>query len=805
VVIDVLGGLKISCDGRPVLKNRSLMRRTVHALALTPDGLTEVELIKLTGKSPSKNDEHNLDQRLNDVAKQIGKGWCRRESDRLVLADHVVVDVRRFITLVEQGEADDAEQLLADGDAIALVDGVPRDIAAKFAPLTDRHAEALERHERQKAGPRLLTQKARGEIRAQIATAERLPVVPHLPAVKHAAEVADALAAAPLPWRDLSPPGELEDQPLLVDAILSHMLDGRDDDTPRRFFVCGGPGSGKSLVATVAYLRLAKLFNAELDAGRVSFVPLRFDVRQWMRRGTFGTDAWVRHHLRDQPQSGKTSGGLGIRLPLRPLLVLEHIDALLAPAANTPEKLDRLLRGPLFTGLDVIYSCQQPFFTRYLQPRAIEAQVAFLEPWPRELQLRYTEQVLGDTARKRLDAWLDEDPGRAEITKIPLQLVLVTTSLANDVELGGIKQSQHLFKVVANHRLARDAETDREAVDRRRVLGLVAHHFYEETRVDALNAIEFAGSRLTDLLEAQEEIGEGGVAKWVDILENHTMLVRDPMMNHFSFESASWGWYFVAAHIADVLERKPEETLQAFSKYLTKDITNFLIWNLRDFVGQAPRQARLAMQAALTAPPEEMTLDRHRVRIAREQIAYFLGSTRDPAVIDVLAPMLETEEDDWVRRGIAFGLADGDQPDYADWYVARLQAELEAGGEMPQRDTNIGFHLTFRGDQPVVVDRIDAISPDPSCVQTVAELVRGLSEDRHPGSWRIKLWTLIDLGRHPSIAPDAYAEAIAPHEAALREIARKLAAYGRARGWPELADLHDLLARFDEIEKRSSA
>ena len=123
-----------------------------------------------------------------------------------------------------------------------------------------------------------------------------------------------------------------------------------------------------------------------------------------------------------------------------------------------------------------------------------------------------------------------------------------------------------------------------------------------------------------------------------------------------------------------------------------------------------------------------------------------------------------------------------------------LGEEHASEGPTPERDANIGFFLSFRGDQPFDAERPGEIGEDPDPARTVADLVGGLGEDKHPGSWRIKLFTLIDLGRHPAIPAERFRHATAPHLDRLKAILERLEADPVRQNWPELKELGEMLA-----------
>ena len=184
--------------------------------------------------------------------------------------------------------------------------------------------------------------------------------------------------------------------------------------------------------------------------------------------------------------------------------------------------------------------------------------------------------------------------------------------------------------------------------------------------------------------------------------------------------------------------------------------------------------------------------------IAREQIAYLLGILGDPGAHERLRTLIDRGAESWdpdplVRRGVVIGLANRGDRRVADDYVGGLRAERGSEGPYPERDANIAFLLSFHG-----VQRFDADHPghvarniDPS--SAVADLVRGLEEDRHQGSWRIKLFTLGDLGHHPAIKPEAYRRAVVLDRQRLRRILDQREADSSTRHWPELPELRAVL------------
>ena len=242
----------------------------------------------------------------------------------------------------------------------------------------------------------------------------------------------------------------------------------------------------------------------------------------------------------------------------------------------------------------------------------------------------------------------------------------------------------------------------------------------------------------------------------------------------------------------------PGETLKVFSKLLSAGMAELCEEMLTEKLAHSREQIYSALDRALR--DSDTGLERGRLAIAREQVGYLLGALGDRTVRRELAPLVESrpsqrEADHLVRRGLSLGLADGGATEFADLYVEMLERERGRGGPTPQRDANIGFLLSSRGDQAFDPERPGKIVEGADPIRTVGDLVRELDDPRHAGSWRIKLFTLLDLSRHPAIAPERFAAALEPHRERIGQILDRLEDGGH--GWPEPQALRERLDTAD--------
>ncbi len=568
-----------------------------------------------------------------------------------------------------------------------------------------------------------------------------------------------------------SPPQEEVPRPVTI----ADRLEGPPEHGQARIVLVGGPGAGKTVTAMLTFLELAERFES---AEEPELVPLYVDgFREGFDEDGFGDDEWL----------GERLAAAGIDEGREPIVVFGHADAFLAHVNDRSV----LSRG-VFRAKRLLLCCSQTFYDRRLVFKGLAADRVELSPWPRLLQEDFAEVALGSEARAGLAAWLDEDPAREELCAVPLHLVFVLDLLRNPDRVPNVSTAGRLFEEVAWVRFGHAAGADTEIEDRLALLGNVAHHFYPDAKATIGAPFRFERDDLRALLAScGGDVGEQP-SKWADELEHHTLLISNDGRGTLSFEHPIWAQFFVARHIERTLIERSAQTLSTFSKFLSLEVASFCEELL---AGADLGSVRQALGGAITADPSG--IEGERVRIAHEQVCYFFGALGSPRVREELLEFVDPdsdlfEEDEWIRRGVLFGLADGGDERAADMYVDALRAERDAGG-CAARDTNIGFHLSFRGDQEFDVERPDAIADDPECERTVAGLVRGLGQERHAGSRRIKLFTLLELAEHPQIPRQGFEDAIEPQLGALAAIAERLAADPTSASWPELPELERLL------------
>jgi hypothetical protein len=702
-----------------------------------------------------------------DIIKGSNPVTMRREQP------HVSVDLWDFFLNVEFKEYGPAAALIAGEREPCLLE--------EDSPHEDLWEDTFEAFREAKEKVMAAIEATSGRNRSMLGTREQLldrSLVPGVGRQVPIREVRSRIEPIPFPWRSLRPdtgPGEE-----LLPEYFSGLLDGAD--APRQLIVVGAPGAGKTLTAISTYLRLTDRLG-DPDAAHEARTVLYVDAHTEGSQPEFATDSWLEGRLGEIDAVGHG----------RPVVIMSHADAFLSrPQLNLEEVLGRRL----YRDCDVLLCCSEQFYSRGLQYEEYGTHVVQLESWDAGLQRSFALALFDQQTCDAFEAWRDADETRQKLCVVPLHLAYVLPIVeAKPEALERISTRWHLFDQVARVRL-RVAHQGGAEDDRFNELAAVAHRFY----MTGLRADRPIGFNLEELRDFLQTRNSKTVESRLDAIVNRTLLtVPEPGSDEFHFEEPSWGWFFVASHLANTVMRSdpPEMALKAFSKFLSTNVMELCEEMLREGL---PRHEDLILGSLRFALFEdtETDLSPGRRTIAREQVGYLLGMLGDSRIRADLAALMDREASTWepdhlVRRGIAFGLANGGAAEVADSYVQALREDRELEGSTPERDANIGFHLSFRGDQLFEPEHPGRIGRHPDPVRTVADLVRGLDEDKHRGSWRIKLFTLVDLGQHPAIAPDTFERAVAPHLERLHEILERREADPQTRDWVELAELREVL------------
>ena len=181
-------------------------------------------------------------------------------------------------------------------------------------------------------------------------------------------------------------------------------------------------------------------------------------------------------------------------------------------------------------------------------------------------------------------------------------------------------------------------------------------------------------------------------------------------------------------------------------------------------------------------------------RIARQQLIYHIGLIELGRSSEYLKSLLYEESDLWIKRGIIIGLSFSGDSFELDRYIDRMRMELSKDPPRKENEVNIGFSLSFFGDQPYDNYHPEIDQQLPKCQNTVKRLIYQLSTNVDRPSWRSNLYTLVYLANYRPVSKCEYDAAIRSKSGELRKILDDISASGIS--WPEINDMRRII---DEI------
>jgi hypothetical protein len=751
-------------------------RRLLHALVLSStEGITRDEARRVLQQPNQERSEadptlRNSLDKLRSEIKHRKLGVKIDGPDPLVLVRpqaRLKLDLWEFLALVKERRFPEANAFLAGRDKLILPEAAEAD-ARPWQEMIDQFNEAVSMVERATSVAVTRAEAMRRTRKALLS--KRL--VPGLEPSASIETLQARLEPMPLAWSLKRWPGP---EPSSLPPIGSYIAETlvSPTDSPSQIMVAGPPGSGKALTATATYLRLTDCFVADdrEDHGRTA---LWLDGRREGRKPGFGTDQWLEERL-------KVAGG---EPTTRPVVVMVHADAFLS--ANE-EQLDTVLNWRLFNDADLLLCCNEQFYVKTLASDGYGTHEIRLDYWDPDLQSTYVRALYDEDVCGRFEQWRDAYESRAVICKSPLHLHYVASLIASeDEELQTIERRWQLFSRIAAVRVA-STSSKRKAPELMDDLGSIAHRNFRSHRLIPFSA--------QDLLEDLQRRGVPDPAGRRSALIEHTVLDSPAGGEELRFEDMLWGWFFVAYRLYRTVTNKtlgPDEILRAFERLFSPAVMGRCEEMLRDW--PEPHEILDPLKDALEHTAGR-TILRGQRRLAREQIGYLLGALSGAELQDTLEAAVDkehpTEDDTLVRRGIAIGLSSKQAPGIADAYVDSLREELASRGPTPNADLNIAFVLGFRGDQDFDPEKPGAWSLEPDPPRTVFGLIRALENPRHIGTWRIKLFTLLDLGQR--VAPERFSERVREHRHRLVAILDQLAGSPATQSWPEIDEMRPVL------------
>jgi hypothetical protein len=604
----------------------------------------------------------------------------------------------------------------------------------------------------------------------------------------------------------------------LTDIVQSIVSSSGADDAPmKQALVLADPGLGKSTLLRLVYNYLARLFQQQT----FHQVPIYIDLAEHTQSSSLGTPEWTLAYLREFSHGLRISWqfGAGQAQPaISPIFLLDSLDEYLAGLSQTAA-VERLARY-LFVNAAVL-ACRLHFFDRVISFSSFaegftKIRLVSWRPAHRDQYVRAYFRALYPAVEAPLFAAAARSyiasPALMDICLVPLHLNM-TLDIISDMHAEPAQSTMTvvnrigLYTEFTSRWLKRESRKRGSALsaDAKSVLlQAISWHFYDEGRLGE-SAARFTRSALDDFIRTTPLLPEGiSAAAAIDDIVYRTLLVAstDRLSEQavLRFAHRSFQEYFVATHISHIMMFDVETTATAFRRHMAAEVSEFLKEYVLDIATNTELLAStvktfIAAFAANEPADTDDDMMRARKRLAREQLAYYLGSPRSSHAIAFLREQYNKETDPWIRRAIALGLSYCGDPELLSAYLSRLREEEFADSSI-ERGVNIGFHLSFFGDQPFDVLAPDRDSNQPRCERTVHRLIFQLLSDTNVGSWPLDLYTLVTFGRSPRFR-DSFLQAVADHRDDLLRLLEKLRGDERTRHWPDVDALATLIGETD--------
>ncbi len=397
---------------------------------------------------------------------------------------------------------------------------------------------------------------------------------------------------------------------------------GRADSAPERLLVVGGGGVGKTLAAISTFLSLTDALSdpetAE-EARLVFYIDGQSDTHGDGSEPSLASNAWFEQRLLDlEANDGE-----------RPVLVMSHGDSFFSGSGAS---LSETINWRIFKECDVLLCFSETFYEDEFKFTGYGDRVFRLERWIAKDQKAFASALFASKTWRRFVAWQNEDESgtRERLCRVPLHLSFVLPLVEGQADaLESISTRWHLFDQLARARLDAAHLGDRKE----RLLSelaAIAHHFYVADRPDD-EAIAFNRKDLEGFLRLRSK---KNLEERLAIILHHT-LIEDPPVAHvdFHFDDPSWGWFFVALHLGELLKsRQPAEpVLEAFAKPFSEPVMELCEEILADEFSRHEKQILHSLRSALEDKRAAKAMTAAKRKIAEGQVARLLGLVESQA------------------------------------------------------------------------------------------------------------------------------------------------------------------------------
>lgn len=570
-------------------------------------------------------------------------------------------------------------------------------------------------------------------------------------------------------------------------------------------FSCGvvitsPPGYGKT---TFSYVLLDYFLNVN------DLIPIFIDMSSYTEKDIeeFGTEEWFEDYLKNYYEMETVHYKYLIKHKNKLVIFFESIDEFLSIYSldMVYERFDMNLFQKLKGESRLIFSCRLQNFDNYISsvPLITQMDVVKISPFTDIKINKYMKYYfkLNHTKpkiRKQISRVIFQSPYIHALAKTPLQLNMIFSLIeGNRIEKDTVITLRSFYEQFIDLWLKREESIKYPHVlsydEKIQLLERIAWCFFEENHSNTKNS-GFTKDKLRILIG--ENVPNNHIEIIMDEILNRTFLVQKRAFNrmNISFQHKSFQEYFVASYIFRVLNENVDSLALILQNYLSSFVSEFF----KEFILECSLEEKRKLMEQLKYAYEKNVckasdLEYKKKRIAREQIAYSLGLIDLKEANKYLESILITETDVWVRRGMYIGLSFGGNETYRNEYVEILRNERKNGKSFTENECNIGYMLTFFGDQPLDVEQPDVDRGEDKCINIIEQMLLLFQNETDFPAWRLHLYTLIDMYKYRIVSRENMIKGLKNNYVQYKAVLSVIQSDSRCMEWPEIQEFIEIL------------
>ncbi len=597
------------------------------------------------------------------------------------------------------------------------------------------------------------------------------------------------------------------------------------------FTIIANPGVGKSTFAKSLFYYLLSL----RQKNEINVLPLYADLHDDIHNTLdFGDEVWIKTKL-EEIYGHEIFQYINVNFS-DVVFILDGLDEYLSGCAK--EDIDYFFDTQVVKNMKhVVLTCRTQFFDRYIKFNNVATQHYTIEilPWKSKNKSEYIynyldalkEQrglLLDNEVKSQIIAQINSSLFLSDISNIPLYLNMTIEVLCDAIleknSLPEITSLVDLYRIYTElwieyersktpssyYGILANLNTTQVIA----LLSLVSWQFYDEAINTECKVSRFSQDALHRFIETlsitenwESVLKKVDIAMLTNYMTSRTLIVGEKTLKfiHKSFQE-----YLISHYMFELLidrNANIRKIADFHEKIITPEVSEFLKGQLES-VNRSISYKRLILSNCINAL-KIITLDAkddaEHSRIGREQITYNIGLLAIPESIQFLKDYLKEEKDLWIRRGVIIGLSFSGDESELHKYVDRMYEERRNGGECPENNVNLGFSLSFFGDQQFDDQYPDVDLQCSGCKNTVTRLVYQLSTIIDRPSWRTNLYTLLDLAYNRPVSKKEYWETVTLLHDEIETILDKVESHSDdVAKWPEIDEMRKLINSLDKGE-----